>query len=382
MTDQETQKTKIPLGARIKDWFSTPQGKKKFIIGSLITIVFIGAGVSAYQLTRPDNPTTKTNETNKNENLPTLEENKPVTTTSKYDGLQYDPAIANRAPLAAIIENHIDARPQSGLDKASIVFEAISEGGITRFLAIYGPQDAKVIGPVRSARTYFLDWVEGIGAFFGHCGGNIDALDRIAKEDVNDLDQFANSGAYWRDNSKKVASEHTLFTSTEKLYETAKNKGWNMDAKFDGYTFKDDPKEEQRPTSQTIDVKFSTPQFNVKYSYNPKENNYNRLMGGVAHKDAQTNEQIKVKNIAVIEVKRTAGLTRINESGYTMQTTGEGKATIFLDGKTIDGLWKKEKATSMLKFYDSQGKTVEFNRGNLWIEVLPQGESGVGVTAS
>jgi hypothetical protein len=378
---QENTKEKKDMKepSRFKKWISSPQGKKQFIIGLVVAVILVGAGVSAYKLTRTEDDDAPVAE-KKNESLPTLEEKKPTTVTSKYDGLQYAPEVANRAPLGVIIENHPDARPQSGLDKASMVFEAISEGGITRFLAVYGPQDAEKIGPVRSARTYFLDWVEGIGAFFGHCGGNIDALDRLEKESVNNLDQFANSGAYWRDNSRKVASEHTLYTSTAKLYEVAKDKGWNMDAKFDGYTFKDDPKEDQRPAAQTININFSSPQFAVKYTYNPKENNYLRFLGGVAHKDAQTNDQIKVKNIAVIDVKRVAGLTRINESGYTMTTVGTGKATFFIDGKQVDGTWSKEKTTSMIVFKDSQGKTVEFSRGNLWIEVMPAGESSSTLT--
>jgi hypothetical protein len=378
-TETKPETKKISLKEKFKNWISTPTGKKQFIIIIVAVLILIAAGVSAYQLTREDKPTVVNNSKTVTPKLG----DKAIdnTVVSKYDGLKYESSAANRAQITVVVENHPDARPQYGLSKASIVFEAISEGGITRFLAVFGPQDAERIGPVRSARTYFLDWTEGLDAFFAHCGGNIDALDRIQKESIKDMDQFANSGAYWRDTSRKVASEHTLYTSTAKLYELAKTKGWGTEANFEGYTYKDDPAEAQRPASQTVDLTFSSAQFNVKYIYSPKDNSYARVLGGVAHKDAQTNEQIKVKNISVIEVKRTAGLTRINESGYTMNTVGEGKATFFVDGKKIDGTWKKDSKTAMIKFSDSQGKVVEFSRGNMWIEVIPAGESSSSVTA-
>jgi hypothetical protein len=367
--------------SKFKKWISSPGGKKQAIVIIIIVIILAGAGYSAYSLTRTDKPGTNSIVDTVKNALPKLDETKSTTIASKLDGQQYDPSIANRAPLAVVVENHPDARPQSGLDKASIVYEAISEGGITRFLAVFGPQDAETVGPVRSARTYFLDWVEGMGAFFAHAGGNRDALARIQKETVNDLDQFANSSAYWRDDSRNVASEHTLYGSTKKLYELAKSKGWSLDSKITSYTYKDDAKTEQRPTSQTVDVKFSSAQYNVKYTYNPAENNYLRYMGGVAHKDAQTDQQIKVKNIAAIEVTRWYSPAGADEPGYAMQTTGTGKATLFVDGKQIDATWKKEKTTSQIEFTDSAGKAVELNRGNLWIEVMPP-ETGVSLTVS
>ncbi|MBM2821184.1 MAG: hypothetical protein HW405_944, partial [Candidatus Berkelbacteria bacterium] len=108
------------------------------------------------------------------------------TTTNLLEGTQTDKTLAGRHPLAIIIENHPAARPQIGLDKASIIYEAITEGGITRFMAIYGPRDADKIGPVRSLRTFFLDWSHEYQAFLAHVGGNIDALDRVPQEGTLD----------------------------------------------------------------------------------------------------------------------------------------------------------------------------------------------------
>src|SRR5438067_5820344 len=88
--------------------------------------------------------------------------------------------VANRRPVAVILDNFApDARPQSGLDKASLVFETLAEGGITRFMAVYLEHDAGTIGPVRSTRIYFNAWAAALGVIFGHDGGNVDALQQL-----------------------------------------------------------------------------------------------------------------------------------------------------------------------------------------------------------
>ena len=135
---------------------------------------------------------------------------------SNLDGTEVSSSLANRHPLAVIVENHPDARPQFGLFEASLVYEALTEGGITRYMAIYGPRDAAKIGPVRSARTYYVDWLSEYDAFFAHAGGAQNALTKIVKDNIKDL--LHNQSAYWRETGK-VALEHTLYTGTVKLYQ-------------------------------------------------------------------------------------------------------------------------------------------------------------------
>jgi hypothetical protein len=89
-----------------------------------------------------------------------------------------------RKPIAVVVENHPDARPQSGLNDAALVFETFAEGGITRFLAVFQENDVANIGPVRSARPYFVEWATSLKALFAHVGGNIDALDLISSKKV------------------------------------------------------------------------------------------------------------------------------------------------------------------------------------------------------
>lgn len=289
------------------------------------------------------------------------------------DGVPVAPDRANRHPLAVLVENQTQARPQIGLDKASIIYEAISEGGITRFMAIYGPSDASKIGPVRSLRTYFLDWAEEYNAFIAHVGGNIDALDRISPENVLDLDEFSlGTKAYWREPEAGKAIEHTMYTDSEKLYAAAKDKGWEMSGSFQSLKFLG-PNDFKVNTNlrQEITIDFSSPQYNVKYIWEPVNNRYLREMAGAPHQDRATGNQLAPTNIIIQSVERHETSTRINESGWAMKTISEGKAYILYGAQKIDATWKKTDLHSRTLFYDASGKEISFLAGQFWYEIIP-----------
>ena len=298
---------------------------------------------------------------------------KEETIANPLDGTQVEKTLANRHPLAIIIENYTAARPQIGLDKASIIYEAITEGGITRFMAIYGPRDSEKIGPVRSMRTFFLDWAWEYNAFLGHVGGNIDALDRIPIEGALDLDQFAlGDKAYWREPQPGKAIEHTMYTSTQKLYQAALGKRWEMTSHFTALKFLDPKKfTVEQGVGQKISIDFSSASYKVSYEYDPLSNNYPRSLGGFPHKDRNTGNQLAPTNIIIQSVARAQTTTRINEESWTFMTLGEGKARVFYGGKEIEATWKKQDLKSRTKFYDSSGAEIKFLPGQFWYEIVP-----------
>lgn len=289
------------------------------------------------------------------------------------DGTKVDPDRAYRHPLAIMVENHPDARPQVGLDKASIVYEAITEGGITRFMAVYGPNDAAKVGPVRSARTYYIDWLSEFNAFYAHVGGNLDALDKINTDNILDLNQFSlGDKAYWREPEAGKAIEHTMFTSTSKLYDYAFNeKHWPTTSNFTSLKFKAPLELSLRDPGQKVQINFSSAEYNVTWTYNPVTNTYLRAMAGQPHKDRDTGKQLSATNVIVQQMKRWEAPTAINENGWAMQTIGSDKAKIFSQGKEIEGTWKKVDRTSRTLFYDNQGNEITFTPGQFWIEIVP-----------
>lgn len=354
------------LKERIKAFFANPKKRLIFII--IASIVLIGSAAAGfYFYTRILKNAVKTDTSSKSET---------PATTAKYqavlDGVMTtDNDAANKHPLGIIVENHPDARPQSGLDKASIVYEAIAEGGITRFLALYGTNEAEKVGPVRSARTYFVDWAEGFNAYLAHVGGNMDALEKIVADRVLSLDQFRYSSPYHREYSTGLASEHTMYTSTILLRQQAETNKYSSANNFNVLKFKDDADNATLPNSQIITVNFSSAEYQVVFNYNKETNSYDRSLAGKPHIDAITKKQLSPKNVIVMTETMTPTITRINEPGYIMKTIGSGKAKIFFDGVEADGSWKKDASGNRDMFFDTNGAEITFDRGQFWICVIP-----------
>lgn len=348
-------------------FFKNPKKRLIFII-SLGLLLIALSGIGLYFMLH-DNLSTAISggkQTAKTQDQPKVE-----LFESPINGLLVPKADADRHALAVIVENHPDARPQSGLSQADIVYEAIAEGGITRFMAIYSTKQAEKVGPVRSARTFFVDWAHGYNAYLAHVGGNMDALDKIKAERTFDLDQFAYSGPYWREYAAGLATEHTMYTDTNKLYDLASKNGYSTANNFNSLKFKDDPDQSTLPESQKVTVNFSSAQYEAAFVYEKATNSYKRFIDGKAQNDKLTKAQLNPKNIVVMTVKRQQVVTRINEPGYSMTTVGSGNAKFFLDGKQINGTWKKASTADRELFYDENGQEITFGRGQFWICVIP-----------
>lgn len=347
---------------KLKTFWSKPKNRLlvEAVVG-FIVIVLVGI-----VLLRWYNEQYKSNSSDtKSASRPVIEEKFP----SILDGTLVSKALAERHPLAVIVENHIDARPQSGVSSASLVVEAIAEGGITRYLCFYSSQDASKIGPIRSARTYFVDFTKEFAAYLAHVGGNYDALLQIIADKVFDLDQFQNSSYYYRETGTKISSEHTVYSSTEKLYELATKKGYPTTNSFSPLKFKTEATAELRGLSQQIAIEFGGSQYKAVFDYDPANNVYLRSIGGVADTDKSSGQRVSPKNVILEEVTRTTTTTAINEKGYRYQTTGTGTAKIFRDGKMVIGRWQHNAANDRTIYLDDLGNEIELNPGQTWIAI-------------
>ncbi len=300
-------------------------------------------------------------------------------------------------PLGVMIENSVDARPQSGLSGADAIYEAVAEGGITRFLAVFYCQDAGQVGPVRSARTYFIDFLSEYGdsPLYAHVGGAnqpgpadaLGQLDTYGWTGYNDLNQFSiGFPTFWRDYGRlpNVATEHTMYSSVGKLFDFAKTNrkltnvdenGKSWDTKFVPYTFTDDASVSQRPTSQTIHLEFwqsAGSDYFVDWTYNPKTNLYARANGTKPYIDKDTGKQLAAKNIVILEmVQENADDGYVANDHLLFVDKGTGKAVVFKDGKRINGTWEKDSRTARTIITDANGKQIQFDRGLIWFEILP-----------
>lgn len=302
-------------------------------------------------------------------------------TPRRLDGTLVEAGKENVYPVGVMIENHWEARPPSGLAKANLVYEVMTEGGITRFLAVFASGDeVEKIGPVRSARPYYLDWVSEFDALYMHCGGSDESLIDIKKYDINDLNEFYYGKYYWRSGRPRP---HNIYTSSDFIRRALEARELDKEIPaYDSWIYKDEGGEEWHSRADKITVDYGKPEFLVEWSYNPETNDYARFVAEEKHAD-EDNSEIKAKNVVVQYVK----MWTIDDYGRKkIETTGEGRAIIFRDGVVIDGTWKKEKRTSRTKFYDSTGDPatsslnergtslgageIQFNRGTTWVEVV------------
>jgi hypothetical protein len=307
-----------------------------------------------------------------------------------------------RRPLAVMIENHAESRPQSGLSLADVVYEAVAEGGISRFMGIFycGIAGGNVnLAPVRSARTYFLPWVLEYDALYNHVGGAGNCVDETVDERakalcqidqyrIKDMDQFSISFPTCYRNYDRldhpVATEHTMVCQTDKLYTLAATRGWtNVDSKgvawdknYEPWKFKDDAKEADRGDATTISFvawKGYEKEYGVKWTYDKLKNAYLRENGGVAHTDLETEEQIEAKAVVVLFAKETGPVDDHMHLLYT--NIGSGNGLLFQDGVSKKVTWDKLDRTARTVFSDESGNEITFTRGQIWVEMLPIGTS-------
>jgi hypothetical protein len=334
----------------------------------------------------------------------TVDPSQPKTAECPLNGVMYTDAEkgvwSKERPLAVMIENHSEARPQSGLSRADVVYEAVAEGGVTRFMGVFYcgiAAEGTLLAPVRSARTYFLPWVLEYDALYNHVGGagncndtTVDerakALCQIREYGIKDMDQFGISFPICYRNYDRldhtVATEHTMVCDSNKLMKLASERGWtDVDAKgvswdknFVPWTFKDDAKKETRGTTTSISFvqwKGYEKEYGVTWNFDTATNTYKRSNGGAPHIDLETKEQLTAKSIVILFADETDS---VDEHLHLLfDNIGTGTGIAFQDGKAENVTWKKATKGARTKFFDSTGKEIAFNRGQIWIEMVATG---------
>lgn len=276
---------------------------------------------------------------------------------------------ANPPVFAVQIENMIDARPLSGISRANLVYETLAEGGITRVLALYvSGNEVPEIGPVRSARLYFMDWAEEYGVTYAHSGGSPEALGAMPDYDILDLNEFSNGQYFWR--SRARYAPHNLYTSVEKLNEAFAIKEGEIKKDFDAWQFKEEVELDGRPTEERrITINFSTKTYEAGWQYSRETNDYLRYQAGIIQQD-RDGQEVRAKNV-IVQFTKITSIDAIDRK--KIKTIGEGEAIVFQDGLRIDGTWEKEEKGGRTKFCDSAGVQIKFNPGVTWVEVIPIG---------
>lgn len=363
-----------------------------YLVAAGTSYIFFGGGIGTKHMSSPPPVKNANGSVSFDDTLPKTE---PCPMNgAKYSTQQRDWWEKHR-PLLIMIENHENARPQSGLSKADVTYEAVAEGGITRTMNIFYCQDGAQVGPIRSARTYFLDWASEYGdsPLYVHVGGAntpgpanaLGQIDDYGWGGYNDMNQFSiGFPTFWRDYNRlgaDTATEHTMYSSTDKLWAFAvKDRklslvgedGTKWDVGFTPYTFKDDAP--TTPTAKTIHIEpwEGYKDYAIDWVYSKDTNDYARSNGGSAHLDKNTNKQLRAKTVVVLfQDENHADDGYENNAHLLYDNIGKGKAVVFMDGKEIKANWSKKDRTARTIITDATGKEIAFNRGKLWFQILP-----------
>ena len=335
--------------------------KKKLLIIFAIILALLAAGAAGYWFfLKPKKvvvQTTTTTVTVAKKEAPAPKPTSPLT------GVELANADLAKRPVTGImIENSPEARPQSGLTDAGIVYEAIAEGGITRFLAVYQEAQPTYIGPVRSARPYYLDFIAPYDAGYAHVGGSPQALSDIKTLGIKDLDQFYNGNYYVRISDRYAP--HNVYTGFDKLDKLNASKGYTS-SKFTGFARK--PDVPQTPTAKIIDFSISAPLYSPRFEYDASTNLYKRSQGGEPHIDQKSKTQISPKVVIALVTDKT-----YDPDGYhtDYKTVGGGKMYVFQDGIVSEGTWQKADRKSQYVFTDKNGLPMKLNAGQTWISLV------------
>lgn len=343
----------------------------KIMIVVLILFILGAGGVLAYQITR-----------DKNKQQETAVEEEPITAVLEEKEVQIFKG--NDRPIAIMIDNHSDAWPQAGLQKAYMVYEIVVEGGETRLMALFKGADVEKIGPVRSARHYFLDYAMENDAIYTHFGESPQADSDIRKYSINEIDGIAEDGTTFK-RVKDKALPHNAVTSIDKLIESAKNKKFKMTSNKESVLnyVTDEVNLEEGQGAISVTIPHSDLQT-VKYVYDEENKVYQRYARGKKQTDWDSKETITTKNIIITFCDNYTLQDKENKGRQGIKNIGTFDGYYITNGKAIKIKCVKNEREEQTVYQDLEGNEIKVNDGNTFVNICPTDakvvlEEGLGV---
>lgn len=284
----------------------------------------------------------------------------------RLDGVPVTPGAEALRPISVMIDNQIVAQPLSGVDQASLVIESPVEGGITRIMAFFDPMlpTSTVIGPVRSARPYFVEWASAWQAGYAHVGGSPESLDdiRALGSAFSNIDEMAQSAAFFRDRTK--SAPHNVYSTIGQLAENRDRRYGTSTATYTPWRFE--------PLATSTDAVISASSvripyggsYSVQWKYDPQLGLYQRLKGNTPQKTREGKE-ILAANVAVI--KATSRVLDA-QGRLSIRTIGSGDAVLYRAGKKYIARWSRAQDEPM-RFEGADGSEYPLTAGTTWIQV-------------
>jgi hypothetical protein len=283
--------------------------------------------------------------------------------TAPLTGVPSDEELNHRT-LGVMLGNSSDARPQSGLHEADIVYEVLAEGNVTRLLAIYHSTRPEEIGPVRSARSYYIDLGNGYDTIFASAGGSPDALDMMERGEVDYLSGLAYEGTYFQRSEEREAP-HNLYTSYDDLEAAVEETGYEWTGEPEALTFTEEVPEEWEEAGE-ISVSYGGSSNEMEFHFEEEAEGYLRSAGGNENQDPASGEPASPRNVLIVEASHEV----IDDSGRReIDTEGGGPAYLFQDGHVQELEWENNEGRLLPV---QNGEVVPFLPGMTWISFVPE----------
>jgi Protein of unknown function (DUF3048) N-terminal domain/Protein of unknown function (DUF3048) C-terminal domain len=274
--------------------------------------------------------------------------------------------VPSRPALAIKVENAPEARPQTGLNDADIVYEEPVEGGYTRFIAVYQCAESPRVGPVRSGRTTDPDVLVQFGSpALGYAGGVQPVKDAIARAGLVDVNYIVAADAYTRDDSRPAP--HNLYTTTKALWKAARSRDGAPEPVFEY----DDRISTKSRRVKVAHVPFSSVS-DVYWSWSRRQSAWLRSHGTTPHETTDAG-RVSATNVVVLQVEVHPGhiLDAAGNPSPVVSLTGSGKAYVFRDGRMIVGRWERPKLSDVTKLIGRDGSEIALAPGRTWVELAP-----------
>ena len=332
----------------------------KALIAILVILIIVAGGILAYKIIQERNSKETSQEESNVIIAPQIEEVKQV---QIFNG--------NDRPIAVMIDNHSGAWPQAGLNQAYMVYEIIVEGGETRLMALFKGVDVDKIGPVRSARHYFIDYAMENDAIYTHFGESPQADSDIKRYSIDEIDGIAEDGTtFWR--VKDKAAPHNAVTSMEKLKQSAKNKKYQMTSNKESvlnYTT-DEINLEEGQSAITVTIPHSQLQT-VRYEYDEENKVYKRYARNKAQTDWDTGDAVTTKNIIITFCDNYTLTDKENKGRQGLKNIGTFDGYYITNGRAIKIKCIKSARDEQTVYQTLDGNEIEVNDGNTFVNICP-----------
>lgn len=288
-------------------------------------------------------------------------------------GLYVKEELINQRPIVAMLDNHYGARPQSGLKEAEVVYEILAEGNITRYMGVFQTALPESLGPIRSARPYYISRALEYDPYYVHVGGSEQAKKDIRELNMADIDGLSSgSNVFWRTKHKRIP--HNMYTNASVIIKEGNRKGFRTDVTIDTLKFNDELTTLSGVSCTGLDIIYLQPSsrdkegYHVGFTFNEDTHLYERLVNGKPYSDETDGSPLTTSNIIV---QYASHKVLDNEGRLAIGVVGSGKGYYISNGEKISITWKKDSRRALTRYYTEKGEELILNPGKIWIQVVP-----------